>query len=97
MKQMVAPEAPVRETILFGRLLKGFFRRAVLGKGEIFWGWDRDSAGRCPTYHFPVLEDGSISNHGGRENIYPSETIQTIDPAVLGIAELKFTDERPSA
>jgi len=90
MKQMVAPQAPVVEQIPFWRMTDGFFRRTI--GGEIFFG--ENYAGRM--CHFPVLEDGSISKHG-HQFISDEETVNVIDLSALGIKELKWTEERPSA
>jgi hypothetical protein len=93
MKQMLAPQAPVEQTVPLERLVHGFFRR-MRGQGEIFYGCARGAQVLC----FPVLGDGSVSNRGGgRDNIYPDEIIHTINPESLGIGEFKWTDEIPSA
>ena|SRR3989338_9229583 len=93
MKQMVAPEAPVKEECCFGGLQQGFFR-LTLGDRKIFFGSDKSDF-RGPTYHFPVLEDGSVSRCGGKQFIGSREGICLIASECLGIKELKFTNEWP--
>mgnify|MGYP001582307507 CR=1 FL=1 len=91
MKQMTAPQAPVKEQVFFGFSGDSFFRRKI-GKGEIFFGWNRSGA----MYHFPVLEDGRISKRSN-QFILETETVCVIHPHDIGITKIEFTDEQPSA
>jgi hypothetical protein len=84
-KQLNVPEgARVVERMPFGMLATGFF---VKGK-EVFYAMQH---GRW-TFHFPVLEDGTVSRHGGGPAIYPGEAVDIIDPASIGISQLVFKD-----
>ncbi len=92
MKQMLAPQAPAKEEGCFYEITKCVFFRRKTGNGEIYFAWNR--AGGV-VYHFPVLEDGSVSN-GGPQNIFEGEIICAIHPHDLGIKEFRWTDEKPS-
>lgn len=86
MDQMEAgpDRAPAVKTMRFEHLESGFFR--LVGKTGIFYGMPR---GRW-TFPFPVRANGNICNHSDT-TLSPTQEIEVVDPATLGITELKWT------
>jgi len=93
---MLSPQSPVVGEVPLIMLTKGFFRRRKDDRGKIFFGWDQDVEDG-PTYSFPVLENGTVSNLGSFGTVPQREIVLTIEMSDLGIEKLQFTEERLSA
>jgi hypothetical protein len=73
---MVKPDAKVIARIMFGTLSCGFFRVGDKDAGIYF-----SIPHGKESFHFPVLEDGTVSDSGEPfpEDSYPSKMIDIID------------------
>ena len=87
--QMRRAEVAVLEEVRWQDLESGFFRR----RGNESRVWYAGRHGRI-VFPFPVLESGEISkqSHPPQE-LYPSEKIDVLDPANLGISSLKWSND----
>lgn len=86
MKQMINIKAPAIQSMPFGQLECGFFRRS---HGEkIFFAQPHGKW----SFPFPVREDGLILRCGANDNFFPSEIVETIHPRSLGISEIKWEE-----
>ena len=87
--QMRRVEAAVLQVVCWGQLESGFYRR----RGDEGKVWLAGPSGRV-IYSFPVLESGEVSKHSyPPEELYPGEEVDVLDPASLGIASLKWSDD----
>ena len=88
--QMKKPDLVPSQSVGFGQLVCGFFRRSG-NEGRVWF------AGRSGNYVFcfPVLENGNVSKHSRPpEELYPSEEVHVLDRASLGIGhEVVWSDE----
>ena len=47
-------------------------------------------------FHFPVLENGQISRHGSKQEVWPSCEIDILNPKDLGMGEeIRWAEEGP--
>lgn len=78
----------VGKRVQFDYIVSAFFRQVGDQAGKVFFGFKRH--GRGPTYHFPVQADGTVSRKDDGSTMYPTTAVEMINPADLGITELKW-------
>ena len=90
--QMINTSLRPLATFPLGRLSDGFFRRSS-GCGEIFFA----DCAAGPVRIFPVFKDGSVSRSPAAPDalLFPFDDIDVLDPAGLGIAEIKWSEQYP--
>jgi len=91
MKQMVAPEAPVKERIFLANMSGNFFRQANDPEGKIFYGVPDFRVVRG-FYCYAVMEDGTVSRIPEVSLPY-TEIIDVIEQETLGVKELLWENE----